>query len=246
MANVRQAIEEVITQELLPIQASQEEIRNALSFSIYSSLDPCAYTVSVSDSTASRKGSSLLPLLKDYYKIAEKHYCMFLGEATHCHITSTHLWPSHTCGVGLEVMGLAESDVSSPRNYLRLHSRLEKAFDHKRIVFEHSPISSDSTEFKLRLKILDPNFKNEEISFNQATILAGTLDGTESNYTFEDQRKPYRRILAIHSQKAITQAIEMGWIDDEVNATSTRQRALELARMSLEPRLVGLLFPSRV
>jgi hypothetical protein len=231
---------------LAEIHEGLRPIRTALSFSIYSSLDPWAHIESVSSSTASRQGRLSLMSISDYYDIPKQHYCMFLGAATNCHIISTHLWPSHTRGAGLDVMSLAATDINTPRNYLRLHSQLEKAFDNKRIIFEHSPLATDTTKFKLRLKIFDPDFRTEQIIFNNATILADTLDNVESDYTFDENRKPFRRIIALHCQKAITSAMEKGWVVDEANIVATRQRALELARLSLEPQVVGLLFPAGV
>jgi len=237
--HVVQEIREFFHEEIQPI-------RTALSFSIYASLDPWAYIESVSSSAVSNQEESCIQSILDYYQVRKRHYCMFLGIATECHIVPAHLWPSHTRGVGLEVMSLTANDINSPRNNLRLNSRLEKAFDHKRITFEYSPLANDTTKFKLRLKIFDPDFRTEEIKFNGSTILAGTLDNTESDYTFEENKEPFRRILAIHTQKTITSAMEKGWIADEANITATRQRALELARLSLEPQVVGLLFPAGV
>jgi hypothetical protein len=141
------------------------------------------------------------------------------------------------------VLGLEKRCIDNPRNFLRLHRNLEKAFDHKRIIFDCVPTGTDG-EFKLQLKILDPIFRAEPISFNDATILGCDLENTLSHFTFCEDKQPYRRLLSIHIQMAVTNAKAQGWILDEADGTAWRERAIQLARLSLEPQQMTFLFPA--
>jgi hypothetical protein len=236
VAEIREVVQEIVQRELAPL-------RTGVALALYTALDPWEYIHSVETNVAMTRVVSLLTIISTYYAIPKQHYCMFLGQATHCDIISSHLWPLHTAGEGLQMMGLVQTDINEPRNFLRLHKVLEKAFDHKRIILEHHEIADG--KFKLKLHAFDPSFLTEEIIFNnQPAILGCSIDGTLSDYSFSSSQKPFLRVLAVHAQKSLSNAKQMGWAADERSGVSFRQRAMELARLSLEPQQVAMLFPA--
>ena len=65
-------------------------------------------------------------------------------------IKNAHIWPNHTKGSGLALLQLDSSDMSSPRNFLRLQSRIEYAFDRLDTCFVTDSI------FVLEVKVFNP------------------------------------------------------------------------------------------
>lgn len=235
LAGIEEIVDRVVKKEVEPL-------RRGVAIALYTALDPWDHIVSVDTTVATTQGLPLIDRISAYYDIAKSKYCMFFGQATHCDILCAHLWPSHTVGEGLQVMGLSKDDVDQPRNFLRLHKVLEKAFDRKRIIFEYH--SMGDGEFKLKLRVLDPEFEQEVINLNnQPAITGAAIKNVLSHYTFCETRKPFRRVLAVHAQKSLTSAKQQGWIPDVGNITAFRDRAIELARLSLEPQNVAMLFP---
>ena len=224
------------------VDRAVEPLRRGVAVALYTALDPWDHIVSVDTTVATTQGLPLIDTISAYYGIPKSKYCMFFGPVTHCDILCAHLWPSHTVGEGLQVLGLSKVDVNQPRNFLRLHKVLEKAFDRKRIIFEHHPMLGG--DFKLKLCVLDPSFEQEVIAFNnQPAITGAAIKDALSYHTFCDTRKPFRRVLAVHAQKSVTSAKQRGWISDEGNSIAFRDRAIALARLSLEPHNIAMLFP---
>ena len=94
---------------------------------------------------------------------------MLRGNSTECHIICTHIWPSHTNGKELEEFDLVAIDVHHPRNFLRLQKDIERAFDHKRLYFEYVD-GAESNQIRLRVVLLDPEIREENISVNGGSI----------------------------------------------------------------------------
>ena len=92
---------------------------------------------------------------------------MLLGKATECHIICSHIWPSHTNGKELEEFDLVAIDVHHPRNFLRLQKDIKQDFDHKRLYFEYGV---ESGPIRLRVVLLDPEIREENISVNGGSI----------------------------------------------------------------------------
>jgi hypothetical protein len=230
------AIRATVADELRPV-------KTALAFALYSALDPWEHIISLDTQVVVNRSLNHLASVSNYYGTGRHHYCMFLGAATHCDIICSYIWPQHTAGEGLEVFGLEKGCVDDPRNFLRLHKSLEKAFDRKRIIFDCVPATT-AGEFKLQLNILDPDFRNDAISYNNSTVFGSDLDNTQSHYIFREDRLPFRRLLSMHIQKAITNAKARGWILDEADGAALRERAIQLARLSLEPQQMAFLFPT--
>ena len=130
-------------------------------------------------------------------------------------------------------MGLKEEDVNSARNFLRLHKAIERAFDHKRLYFEHVP-SAGEGGLTLRVRVLDPDLLKEEIVASETTVRTfGDIDEVNCVWSFPGDKFPFRRLLSLHSLRAVEKARALGWIADDADAISRRTRNLELARYSL-------------
>jgi hypothetical protein len=107
---------------------------------------------------------------------------------------------------------------------------------------EYHKINAD--DFKLKLHVLDPDFLTEGIAYNNQAmpISMPEISDTLSDFTFSSARKPYLRALAVHAQKSLTWAKEKGWVVDEGSTVAFRQRAIGLARLSVEPPQIAMLF----
>ena len=80
-------------------------IESSLRFVLDEALDPWD---KLETSTVVRELECLnLEPVSDFYYIPEKHYCMVLGDITHCYIICAHIWPKATIGRGLDQVGLA-------------------------------------------------------------------------------------------------------------------------------------------
>ena len=209
--------------ELRPLQ-------HALACVLESVLDPWEEIKSTATSLKVSDSAQYIEPVCDFYEVKKKKYCMFLGDdITHCDIICAHLWPKLTGGLHLTSLGLLVTDVSNPRNFLRLHSALEKAFDQKRFYFD---VISIDEGIRLVLKILDPSLKTESFSASQTDIEFSSLDGRSSHHLFLTNR-PFLRIIAKHAEKALLKAKRLCWIPDDEDLVSRKLRCIELARLSL-------------
>ncbi len=165
---------------------------------------------------------------------------MVLGNVTHCHIICAHIWPAWTRGKGLETTNLTREEVNNPRNFLRLHRSIEKAFDKKRLYFIQDD-ANDGEVIQLIVVIVDPLLLNEAYEKNETSHSFSELQGFKFVHRFTPLRKPFLRLLAIHASKTIEKAQGFGWISAG-DLPAHRDRALRLARLALDETVINALF----
>jgi hypothetical protein len=166
-----------------------------------------------------------------FYNISKK-VCMVLGEITDPNIICSHIWPACTYGRGLESFNLQQEDINNPRNFLRLHKDIERAFDHKRLYFEYV---DGPSPLILSVVLLDPNLQSEIIKFNDGTTTPfSAIHNQLFSHQFTEDKKPFLQLLSLHAHHAITKARSQNWIPDPGGMTSRIARNLDLARLSLE------------
>ena len=169
--------------------------------------------------------------VSNFYGTPKKQYCMVLGDVTHCHIICAHIWPKYTMGKGLEVLELDRKDINNPRNFLRLHKSIENAFDKKRLYFSYV---MEGDDIRFTVQILDPSLLRETLEANEATISFASLHDGTFHHKFVFPCKPFLRTVAIHAIRSLENAQNMGWVDAG-DIPARRQRALDLARRSVDP-----------
>lgn len=215
-------------------------LKKSLDFVVIEATDPWERIHSEVSSISKKAGASSLDPISEYYNIPKSKYCMVLGKVANCDIVCSHLWPRSTAGRGLETLGLEISDLSSPRNFLRLHNTIEKAFDRKRLTFLPADdfVSDGKSPLSLKVVILDPNLAQETLKYrdsngNDVTKFLGNLHNTTFQFKFPVGRFPFLRIIALHASRAHQKAVGNMWIQDDDNMYERRLRAFELARLSL-------------
>ena len=201
-------------------------------------LDPWENIRSINTEIIQKNAANFIKPVCEYYKIPKKKYCMVLGPVSHCNIISSHIWPHHTNGSGLPALGLNLEDVNSPRNFLRLHKSIERAFDHKRLYFECSNCGNRANSTTLRVILVDPSLAAEAFHVNGKRRTFSEIDNMEFHYKFSqtEERKPFTRLIALHACRTISKARNLNWISDDADAEERRNRSLELARLSLQDR----------
>lgn len=135
---------------------------------------------------------------------------MVFGKATHCDIIYLlHIWPRHTYGGGLFTYDLQPDDVNSPRNFLRLHKDIERAFLN---MLTNSFIHSFVDEavpgpIRLRVVLLDPEIlQRKSINVNEKNIHFGDIHEKLLHFQFLDSKRPFLRLLSSHADKALLKA----------------------------------------
>ena len=66
----------------------------------------------------------------DFYGLGCRKFCQVLGGPGTPHVVNAHLWPNSNQDA-LVLLGLSKGDIDDPRNVLRLHRSIERAFDGK-------------------------------------------------------------------------------------------------------------------
>ena len=219
------------------ILAEIKTIRTSLKYALELILDPWELIHSEVTEQIELESQLHLDDVSAFYGTPTQHYCMVLGNATHCLIICAHIWPRHTLGKGLEALELLRADIDNPRNYLRLHKSIEKAFDKKRLYFSYV-MEGDNIRFTLN--ILDPNLLNETLSVNGNVMTFSMLEGRRFHYAFVPTARLFLRIVAVHATKAVEKAHVLGWIEDKDDVVAKRERALDLARFSLDPNKLNI------
>ncbi len=207
-------------------------MKKSLNFVMAEILDPWEKIHSETDSVVGANEEYNLEPVSNFYGMSRKHRCMVLGTCTHAQIISAHIWPKHTYGKGLDVFELSVLDVNNPRNFLRLHKSIEKAFDRKRLTFVPACVTSNG-ELKMKVIILDPTLLDEDISYNQITIKFSTLHNMPFDYAFCPTAMPYTRLLSAHTLRAYTIGKMLGWPEAENFEADVRPSVIEQARRSL-------------
>lgn len=222
---VKLEVGQVVEQKVGPLKKSLDII-------LADMLDPWEGIHSETSSVVVANETLNLTPVSTFYGMKQKGQCMVLGKATHCQITTAHIWPRYTRGRGLEAFELSRLDVNNPRNFLRLHKSIEKAFDHKRLTF--LPVSmADTGELQMEVVILDPALLQEDISYNQTTVKFSTLHHKQFHYVFKCGQTPYTRLLSAHAIRAYSKGKVIGWPEAEQHEAEARSGALEQARRSL-------------
>ena len=209
-------------------------MNRALNCVLESALDPWENIRSIGTEAIIAASTHHIDDVCAFYGVAKKRYCMVLGNVTHSDIICSHIWPSHTNGNWLSSFDLSADDVNSPRNFLRLHKDIERAFDHKRLYFEYDGGGSPDP-IVLRTVLLDPEVFSENINVNDGTMPFRDVHEKELHYQFVGDTKPFLRLLSLHADRALSKARSMNWIADEGDMVSKRARNVDLARLSLEP-----------
>lgn len=163
--------------------------------------------------------------------------CMITGSSDAKSIKNSHLWPDHTKGKGLSFFDLEPEALIHPRNFLRLHCTIERAFDQCQITLvpEWNTTPSLSTRFRLRVHVLDPELKAQTVPMKGFTALKWSdLDERVSHWEFgrKPNQAPYTRLLAQHQFTSLKRAAEKGWIGSS-DLTEMQDRALRVLRYSL-------------
>jgi hypothetical protein len=234
-SDILTGIEAIIDRKIAPINSSLAQTNKALKCVMSIMLDPWEGIKSEITEAVQNATMANLPVISTYYGIPQHHYCMVLGPGTtHCNIICAHIWPRHTYGRGLETFDLNPNDINEPRNFLRLHRTIENAFDHKRLYFDLSENNHIDGQIILKVVILDPALKNVDLTYGGMTVKMSTIDNRDFHHVFTVPIKPYMRLLAVHANQAINKAYMMGWISDDLDYAARRDRALNLARLSLD------------
>jgi hypothetical protein len=156
-----------------------------------------------------------------FYGVSSLH-CHVLGRVrkedrghTQLTVKNAHIWPKHTGGIGLELLGLTEFVLENPRNMLRLHWAIEAQFDIKRLSFlpSHpsslSPTDLSASQFDLSVRILDPSLLQEKIGETGKTF----EDIDRHKIRFLNTNRPYSRLFYIHYRQSVISAERRGWIE---------------------------------
>jgi hypothetical protein len=208
-------------------------INKALKLIITELLDPWERIHSETESVVEAAEQRNLDLVSDFYEMPKTAMCMVLGKATNCQIKCAHIWPRCALGRGLEAFDLNDTDVDNPRNFLRLHRDIERAFDRKRLVFVPEALGVDG-EVLLKVVILDPRLHSEDLTFNDTTVQFSTVHNQLFSYTFVSSKMPYTRLLANHALQATNKAKSLGWIPkNDPDIDIARSKAVDMARRAL-------------
>jgi len=193
----------------------QEELITLLRYTLISQANPYAV---ISDSHYSKDDSAEVKIASmAFYGLPDERFCQVLGQQPeHIKIVNAHVWPRSGTAT-LPLFGLKTEDVHNPRNVLRLHQCIERAFDSRELVFV-----ADAND-QLVVKVLSTDLK--------PTLLKGTqkrfadIDGAPLQIK-STGALPYRRLLAHHSVLAHRWAREKGWISDDLAAEEVKAGAL--------------------
>ena len=231
-------IREVVKEEIAPMKKALHGVLETM-------LDPWEAIHSETDSVVADSEKLYLNSISEYYGTNKSHHCMILGKGiTHCNIICAHIWPKHTLGKGLDTFELSPFDVSSPRNFLRLHKTIENAFDHKYLYFEICNIEG-TTQFKLRVRVLNPDILPILIEYgSDGGKRFEEINGQVGDFIFErDVNSPFTRLLFVHGVRAVARAKKLGWLkEDSQEVIVAREDALKVACSSLEDNSIMNLF----
>jgi hypothetical protein len=200
----------------------QEELTTLLRYTLISQANPYAV---ISDSHYSKDDSAEVKIASiAFYGLPDEQFCQVLGQQPEqIKIVNAHVWP-RSGTITLPLFGLKTENVHNPRNVLRLHQCIERAFDSRELVFV-----SDVND-QLVVKVLSTDLK--------PTLLKGTqkrfadIDGAPLQIKSMGAL-PYRQLLAHHSVLAHRWAREKGWISDDLAAEEVNAGAL--MEHSLDP-----------
>jgi hypothetical protein len=243
-------IVDVITVESIRkvVETALVPVTHALSFVVSESMNPWARIRTESSSSVSDTGSRRLgTTVEEFYNI-KHNVCMVAGKVMkkwiHDPVVSAHIWPKHTKGAGLDSLGLKGEDLHSARNILRLHKAIEYAFDHMWIMLEEESFKEDCLIMKVVL--LNKSFNADLVAKWPIVAVTGRkghrvehpktlrdFDGASLHWKFRGDRKPFLRLLSMHSIRAIKCAQQNGWIEGS-DSSARLENAGALAAHSLD------------
>jgi hypothetical protein len=228
-----------IMNELQNIRNDIGPMKQAMKSLLDLTLDPWENIHSELTETVKYVSNDHLDNVSTYYSTPKRHYCMVLGRVTHCDVICAHIWPRWTYGKGLDTVGLTRENVNNPRNFLRLHRSIEKAFDRKRLSLVCD--DSEGDEIQLTVIILDPSLFSERFEVNNTTMSFADLHNRPFAHKFTPSQKPYLRLISLHAVKSIEKGQLSNWIPAG-DFPGHRDRALRLARQSLDSVQLDALF----
>jgi hypothetical protein len=143
-----------------------------------------------------------------YYGLPNERFCQILGQQPQqIKIINAHIWPRHATS-SIRLFDLNPRDIHTPRNVLRLHKDIERAFDSREVTFVGQGEN-------LVLKVLAPSIRNRCLAGTQKRFV--DIDGRRLKILNQNVL-PFRRLLAHHSVLAHQHARAMGWITDDLEA----------------------------
>ena len=154
-----------------------------------------------------------------HYGLEKKADCQLLGPDTK-HVINLHIWPEWAVNE-LPLFDLPLDAINDPRNILRVHKKVERAFDSKELTFV-------MTGDVLTLKVLAPGILRQVLDDTGFTF----SDIDRKSLRFNSANVPFRRLLAAHSIAAHRFAEDQNWIAGE-DLTEEEVRATNLVRLSL-------------
>ena len=89
-------------------------------------------------------------------------------------------------------------------------------------------------DIRFEVNILDPSLLSETLIYNNTTTLFSSLKDHQFDYKFVGDKTPFLRMVALHAVKTLEKAQLFGW-EEAGDFPALQQRALELARLSLDP-----------
>jgi len=198
------------------------DLTTLLRYTLISQANPYA---AISDSHYSAQDSEEMRAASTaFYGLRDERFCQILGQQPEqIKIINAHVWPRSGTAT-LPLFGLKAEDIHSPRNVLRLHKDIERAFDKRELVFV-----ADAND-QLVLKVLSDDLKLKLLKGTQKRF--GEIDGAPLQVK-KAGALPYRRLLAHHSVLAHRWAREKGWISDDLAAEEMKAGAL--MEHSLDP-----------
>jgi len=220
---------ESVLEALNQLQAQNQQISSKLDklgnleqpmrYLMMKELDPWERT---SGSRSHAAAASLTPPVLHHYGL-QGNFCQVIGP-TQASIITAHLWPNHTNGLGLNFFDLKQEDLENPRNFLRLHFQIEKAFDHRQLTIVKAGNH-------LLVWVLDPSLMSTQLQNVKGGITFQQLH--RRPLQFLNSERPFTRILAAHVAASFRHAEKEGWIQAPEQMSLAHEWATEMARHSM-------------
>ena len=185
-----------------------------------------------SHSRSHAAAENLTPGVLEHYGFGgDRNLCHLVGHVNgaangpEAAVITAHIFPNHTGGEGLELYGLRQSDIDNPRNFLRLHKQVEKAFDSRRLTIVRH-------QGQLCAYLVDKSLSGTKLSgIKKPHLTFG--DCHLRPLAFSNNEFPFRRLLAGHAADTFAYAQRMGWRGHEQQYEEDT-RVMELASFSLD------------
>ena len=164
-----------------------------------------------------------------FYGLESAKHCQVLGpnQKEHVKIVNAHVWPR--CATDqLITFELERNDIHNPRNILRLHRCLERAFDKRELTFIQGV---EANEFKP--KLLNKNLRDTKLKGINLTF--GSVEGNLLQI-YKEGSMPYRRrLIGHHALLSYRYAKAQGWLEPTEDLSHAEVQALNMMEHSLHP-----------